>query len=274
MKASGKVEALYERWEGAVAFRLFADSAQPTLTVPEQIAARVGDRIISGALAPGSRIIEQELASEFEVSRGPVRDAVRMLEREDLVTVLPRRGAVVTSLSIQEVTDIFEVRAGLFEIVARKVAAARNPELLRLLEAGVARLERLAAMKDDDGAYAETSYRLSILSARSCGNERLVRMITALCLQTLRYSKLSLKSAARRQQSARIWREAFTALMQGDRRRYVELARRRVEESGAEAVRQLAHGDGASPAVPSGRSKGGRASPARDATLRDGRVVQ
>jgi DNA-binding GntR family transcriptional regulator len=248
-------EALYKRQEGAVAFRLFADGSQPTLTVPEQIAARIGDRIISGALAPGERIIEQDLAAEFDVSRGPVRDAIRVLEREGLVTVLARRGAVITALSSDEVNDIFEVRAGLFQVVARKVATARDPDLLAVLEAGVARLNRLAAMKDDDGAYAETSYRLSILSARACGNERLARMIFALSLQTLRYSKLSLKSSARRRQSAQIWQAAFDALSRGDIELYVELARRRVEESGAEAVRLL------TPSPPRHRAKAAR--PAR-----------
>lgn len=96
-------EALYRLWEEAVAFRLFAEGLQPTLTVPEQIAASVGERIISGALPPRARILEQELAAEFAVSRGPVRDAVRILEREGLVTILARRGAVVTDLSATEV---------------------------------------------------------------------------------------------------------------------------------------------------------------------------
>jgi DNA-binding GntR family transcriptional regulator len=64
----------------------------PTLTVSEQIAAQVGDRILSGAMPPGARIGEQELADEFSVSRGPIREALRILEREGLVTIL-RAGA-------------------------------------------------------------------------------------------------------------------------------------------------------------------------------------
>lgn len=237
--ASVRREALYQSWEGAVAFRLFADGSQPTLTVADQIAAAIGDRIISGALAPNARILEQTLASEFSVSRGPIRDAMRVLEREGLVTLLPRRGAVVTGLSATEVREIFEIRAGLLEVVARKVAIARDPQLIELMKAGTARLQRLAAMADDQGAYAETSYRLSILSVRSCGNQRLARMLFALSLQTLRYAKLSLASPARRKQSARVWNEAVQALDAGDVEAYVRLARRRVEESSAEAARLL-----------------------------------
>lgn len=224
---------------GVVAFRLFADRPLPTLTVTEQIAASIGDRIIDGKLEQGAAIREQDFADEFEVSRGPIREAIRILEREGLVTVLARRGAFVTELTVDEVRDIFEIRAGLFEIVSRKVAHARDPELLAVLRAGVASLEKLARLTDDAGQYAETSYRLSILSARSCDNSRLARMLTALSLQTLRYSRLSLASKARRQQSAKIWRQAIDALERGDAALYIELARRRVEESGVAAVRQL-----------------------------------
>lgn len=241
MKSKGQSadEAHFQRCEGAVMFRLFSDSNRPTLTVAEQIAATLGDRIISGALAPGDRLLEQDIADEFSVSRGPVRDAIHLLEREGLVTVLPRRGALVTDLSAEDVQEIFEIRAGLLEVVARKIAAARDPELLAVLKAGVAKLQRLARMADDQGAFAETSYRLSILSVRACGNARLARMLEALSLQTLRYAKLSLASSARRQQSVTVWANAIRALEAGDERTYVRLARQRVEESGAEAKRLL-----------------------------------
>lgn len=237
-------EANSTTWESAVSFRLFADGKQPTVTVHEQIALAVGERIISGALPPRTRVVEQDLAAEFGVSRGPARDAIRVLEREGLVTILPRRGAIVTDLLAEEVREIFEIRAGLLEIVARKVAERRDPHLLEVLQAGVARLERLANMVDDQGAYAESGYRLTLLCVRSCGNQRLARMLVGISLQTLRYSKLSLASRERRQQSARLWRQAVDALVAGDDQAYARLARQRVEESGAEAARLL---DAASP---------------------------
>ena len=229
----------FAQWEGAVAFRLFADQSDPTLTVSEQIAARLGDRILSGAMPPGARIGEQELADEFAVSRGPIREALRILEREGLATLLPRRGAIVTDLTASELRELLEVRAGLFELVVRKIAARPSPEILTLMEAGVTRLEVLSTAEDGGDDYAETAYRLMILCARQCGNRRLQRMLTALSLQTLRYSKLGLASVERRQRSARLWREATTALAQGDIERMVALTRQRIEESGEEAIRQL-----------------------------------
>jgi DNA-binding GntR family transcriptional regulator len=229
----------FARWEQAIEFRLFADAAGPTLTVPEQIAAKVGDRIIGGRLAPGERVGEQELADEFAVSRGPVREAIRILEREGLVAVLPRRGAVVTSLSATELRELFEIRAGLFEVVVRKVAAVQPPELLAVMRAGVARLESLAGEPAGGDAYAETTHRLIQITASFAGNERLRRMIAALSLQSLRYSKLGLASVERRRRSVKLWQQALKALERGDVEQMVALARQRSEESSDEAALRL-----------------------------------
>lgn len=239
MATSSSDQEIFDRWERSIQFRLLADTIEPTLSVPEQVAARVGDRIIAGQLAPGARIGEQELADEFAISRGPVREAIRILEREGLVVVMPRRGAVVTSLSARELQELFEIRAGLFEIAVRKVAVTQPPELLAVLRAGVARLEALADTPDGGDAYAETTYRLIQISAHFAGNERLRRTIAALSLQSLRYSKLGLASVERRQRSARLWRDALEAMERGDAEQMVMLARQRTEESADEAARLL-----------------------------------
>lgn len=230
---------LFSSWEGAVAFRLFADQDDPTLTVSEQIAARLGDRILSGEMRPGARIAEQELADEFNVSRGPIREALRILEREGLATILARRGAIVTELEPDELRELLEIRAGLFEIVVRKLTSQPRPELLNLLRAGTDRLEALASLPDAAGEYAEITYKLLILCARQAGNKRLQRLLTAMSLQTLRYSKLGLASVERRQRSAGLWREATEAFAAGDIERMVLLTRQRIEESAVEATRQL-----------------------------------
>jgi len=237
--ATAADHAAFDRWAAPIEFRLFADSAGPTLSVSEQIAAKVGDRIVSGQLAPGARLGEQELADEFATSRGPVREAIRILEREGLAVVLPRRGAVVTSLSADELRELFEVRADLYEIVVRKLAESRPPELLAVMRAGVA---RLAALVDDPAggdAYAETVHRLMLVSARFAGNERLRRLLTALSLQSLRYSKLGLASAARRRESVRLWQQATRSLERGDAEAVMRLARERAQASAEEATRVI-----------------------------------
>jgi DNA-binding GntR family transcriptional regulator len=72
-------------------------AAPLTQSLSEQIAAQLSERIVTGLYAPGQRIMEQAIAAEFAVSRGPVREALRLLERDGLVTILPRRGAQITN---------------------------------------------------------------------------------------------------------------------------------------------------------------------------------
>ncbi len=229
----------YAHWNSALALRLFADRDEPTLTVSEQIAARVGDRVLAGTLAPGEHVFEQELATEFRVSRGPVREAIRILEREGLVTVLARRGAVVTELNAQEVRDIFEVRIALWELAARRFVAKPNPEVIEVLRANLDEMERLTELDDGAGRYAEAAYQFWVLFARENGNRRLARMLSSLSLQTLRYSKLGVASTERRRRSLKGWREALRALAKGDADRFVELTSRLMRESCDEAARKL-----------------------------------
>src|SRR3954468_24299224 len=99
-------------------------SAQ-TLSLPEQIAERIGNDIIQGGYEPGTRIQEQDVADQFKVSRGPVREALRILERDGLVQINARRGAQVTQLNVDEVDSIFEVRTDLIGLAA-KLAAQRG----------------------------------------------------------------------------------------------------------------------------------------------------
>src|SRR5690554_6400421 len=124
---------LISELESVVASRLFAGYKLPTLTLREQIAAQISDDIIKGLLPAGAPLNEQHLANSFEVSRGPIRDAIRILEREGMVTIYARRGAVVTNLTVEEVKEVFEIRAGLFEIVARKIADNYTDEFLAVL---------------------------------------------------------------------------------------------------------------------------------------------
>jgi len=81
-------------------------------------------RIIDGVYEPGDRLTEERLADDFGVSRNPVREAIRVLEAEGFLHAQPRRGAVVASLSVRDVEDLFDVRLSL-ETLAATLAAER-----------------------------------------------------------------------------------------------------------------------------------------------------
>lgn len=99
------------------------------------------ERILSGELAPGARLVESKLSEEMGVSRMPVREALRALEAEGIVSIEPRRGATVIAFSDEQIREMVEVRATL-EALNAKLAARRNDPVQ------IAKLERILA----DGA--------------------------------------------------------------------------------------------------------------------------
>lgn len=107
---------------------------EPTLydgTVPGTLAertyVRLREEMIRGALAPGALIREEEIADRFEVGRTPVREALQRLRHEGYLTILPRRGTLVSEISITDLAAIYEIRARL-ESWASRLAAERASE--------------------------------------------------------------------------------------------------------------------------------------------------
>jgi DNA-binding GntR family transcriptional regulator len=216
------------------------EMAPLTQSLPEQIAARLSDRIVTGSYAPGRRIMEQAVAAEFAVSRGPVREALRLLEKDGLVTILPRRGAQVTNLSIAEVREIFDIRAMLNGLRDRLVA--EDPDHLRilpLLEAEVSKLAKLSRAPGIGEDYVEAVSRLNRILANATKSRRLRTMLGSLGLQTLRYSQLGLSTPQRRKQSVQHWQKLVNAVRDGDGAAAERVARQRVLDSRDAAIEQL-----------------------------------
>lgn len=222
----------------------FDGDAPLTRSLPEQIAARLAERILGGVYAPGLRIREEALAMEFAVSRGPVREALRLLEKDGLVTIAPRRGAMVTKLSAEEVREIFDIRAVLNGLRDRLVAESPDRErLLPRLEQEVARLAQCVRGGNETGTgdeYVETVLRLNRLLNRATPNRRLSAHLTSLEQQTARYSRLGLATAERRRQSVQRWQRLLKAIGAGDGAEAERIARERVLESRDAAMKLLA----------------------------------
>lgn len=225
--------------ESAILFCWFGADIPPILSLAEQIAVRLGGRILSGELSPGGRIIEQDVAEEFDVSRAPIRESLRILEREGLAIIHPRRGCAVAQLTRKEVSDIFEIRVALYRIVSRHFAESRSPTALALMERGLDTLEQFTVQEQQGDEYAIGVFRLGLELAEASDNARLARMIASLALRTFRYSRLGLKSAVRRKESLALWRAEFRAIKNGDIEKACDYAAKRVERSCREALRIL-----------------------------------
>ena len=104
-----------------------------TKTLAEQIFSHLTQKIISGDLLPGERVFEAKLATELGVSRSPVREAFRMLEKSRLVEVLPHKGARVTELSPSSISRFMEVHEAFLVLMARNaVQIGTEQDLLTL----------------------------------------------------------------------------------------------------------------------------------------------
>ena len=214
-----------------------------TLSLAEQIAEQVGESILRDEYRPGDAVTEQSLSEQFAVSRGPVRDALRILEKEGLVEIIPRRGAQVTQLTTREVSDIFDIRAILLGHVARLAARRGDPECLRFLKEGCAILEQNLKKTNDLDVHFRVSARMNFVLASRSGNEKLCEIIFQLARQIARYTRLGLSTPERRSDSVKTWHELVILIENGMEDEAEILERQRVKQAQALAVKILSSGE-------------------------------
>jgi DNA-binding GntR family transcriptional regulator len=141
--------------------RLVRLQSAPDLVERVHLALR--DAICSGSLAPGARLTQEEIAAQLEVSRQPVLQALRLLKNDGLVQDAPGRGVVVAPLDSTEIAQVYEVRAALDALAARRAAERRAVLDPQLIEQGrrTARGRDIKAMIDADIAFHDAIYAAS-----------------------------------------------------------------------------------------------------------------
>jgi DNA-binding GntR family transcriptional regulator len=211
-----------------------------SLSLPEQIAARIAGLIALDRIRPGQRILEEDVSAVLGVSRAPVREALRMLERDRMLHVRPRHGAQVSLPTARELHDIFEVRASLWGTLLEHVYDASCAELEASVAAGLPALAAAVAADDAD-AYARASFRMTNAVSRLCTNELLRDMVQSVALQTVRYARLGFAQSGEMARSLREWRRMARAVRVRDRAGAIALARARIAGSRNAALRALAH---------------------------------
>jgi DNA-binding GntR family transcriptional regulator len=192
------------------------------LPLPQQIADHLGHLIMNGECPPGSRLKEEKFADLYRVSRGPVREAFRILERRGFVEIVPRHGARVLVFDPADLDALFRVRAVLLGLAARQATASAVPELVARLNDKVAQLRRSAeTMAISPREHAQIAGDAQYLLAQFSGNRPLLRMLEELTGRALwrmawRDTPLDFTTRTRRQQSARFWRDMLRAVKSGD----------------------------------------------------------
>lgn len=140
--------------------------ARPYRPLYEDAYDALRNAILEGRLAPGARIVEAEIARQMAISRAPVREAIRKLERDGMVEYQPRRGTIVVELSADDVRDVYALRAHLEAYAARLAAERVTDEDFQRLEASLERMRACAANDDLRGLIAaDVEFHSDILHA-------------------------------------------------------------------------------------------------------------
>lgn len=161
--------------------------------VPKRVADALGSDIVFGRIAPDSRVIEEEIAERFGVSRSPVRESIRLLERDGLVVRAERRGARVSSLNRKDLDEVYACRMALEGIAAAEAASQHTPGDLKRLQQEVARLRKAHRKNDIDG-YFEANVAFTDAVHQAAANVTLKRLLGTLGKQALRYRFLAYRN--------------------------------------------------------------------------------
>ncbi|MDR3270718.1 MAG: GntR family transcriptional regulator [Peptococcaceae bacterium] len=194
------------------------------------------EAIIGGDLSPGERLMEVQLADELGVSRTPVREAIRKLELEGFVIMVPRKGAYVAGVSLKDVADVFEVRSAL-ESLAAGLAAER------VSDEEIEQMERLVYWAEDKDPSLEQILQMDInfhaLVYKASRNQWLAQILENLREQIQRFRSTSLAVPGRGKEALLEHRSIIEAIASHQVAEAQELAAAHIAEAESVFLRHM-----------------------------------
>lgn len=185
------------------------DSYKP---LREIVLEALREAIVGGVLEPGERLMEIQLAEEMGVSRTPVREAIRKLELEGFVVMVPRRGAYVAGVSHKDVKDVFEIREALEGLAAGLAAEKITDEEIEELE----RVLHYEKEPDSLEVMVQSDIDFHALLYKASRNERLNQILANLREQTNRFRTTSLAVPGRAKYAIQEHRAIVDAIARHD----------------------------------------------------------
>ncbi|AEE90298.1 Transcriptional regulator, GntR family [Tepidanaerobacter acetatoxydans Re1] len=189
--------------------------------------AAMREAILSGKLKPGERLMEVQLAEEMGVSRTPVREAIRKLELEGLVVMVPRKGAYVAGLTLKDVAEVFEIRSSLEGLAAALAADRITDEEVEALDNILKEISEAVGKGDIDKVIKKDGEFHQILFSAS-RNNRLAQMINNLKEQIDRFRVQSFSNPVRLKSVLSEHKEILDAIKQGNIENAEKLAKEHI----------------------------------------------
>ena len=207
-------------------------------TLRSAVQHRIRAAIAAGALKAGQRLIERELCIQMGVSRTSVREALRQLEAEGLVTTVPHKGPIVSTISIAEAEQLYAFRGLLESFAGRTCAERKNPEIIDRLRAEVAQM-KIAAAQDgrEDFLSAKQAFYAALL--RGCDNVFIERTLNMLLNRVTLLRITSMMHAGRIRHSIAEIEKMVDAIEAGNAALAEKLFKKHVENAAVAALNIL-----------------------------------
>lgn len=194
--------------------------------------------ILTGELKPGERLMEIHLANKLGVSRTPIREAIRKLELEGLVTMIPRRGAEVAQITEKSMNDVLEVRRAMDALCVELACDRISPEELEQLKDACDVFE--AVVKTGDvKKIAQADVALHDIIVRATGNQRLVQLVNNLSEQMYRYRFEYIKDSSQHERLVEEHRIIYQSIVQKDKKTASQAAKTHIDNQEKSIIRQI-----------------------------------
>lgn len=216
--------------------------------VREQLLSNLRGAIFNRTFAPGQRLVERELCELTGVSRTSIREALRQLEAEGLVKILPHRGPIVARISTQEAAELYEVRAVLEALGAQLFTTRATTEQIDQLAAIIDRIEAADPAEGPTNLLALKDEFYTILMA-GADNAMLLSVLESLRARVTHLRGTSLHRPGRSRDTADELRVLVDAIRRGDADAAWSAARHHVQQAASVALQVLAEEEDEEPAA-------------------------
>lgn len=194
--------------------------------------------ILTGTLQPGERLMEIHLANQLGVSRTPIREAIRKLELEGLVIMIPRRGAEVAQITEKDLKDVLEVRRTLDALCAELACDRITDEEKLQLKKACAEFKD-ATVSGDVTTIAEADVKLHDIIVAATGNKRLIQMVNNLSEQMYRYRFEYIKDESQHNHLVDEHRMIYEGIIQNDKVKAAQAAKVHIDNQEKSIIKQI-----------------------------------
>lgn len=194
--------------------------------------------ILTGNLKPGERLMEIHLANKLGVSRTPIREAIRKLELEGLVIMIPRKGAEVAQISWKSLKDVLEVRSALDALAIELACERMEQNELELLYKACESFEDATKTKDTR-QIAEADVAFHDIIVLSTENKRLIQLVNNLSEQMYRYRFEYIKDESQHEMLVQEHKEMYRCIQCKDKKAAADVVKKHIDNQEEAIIRQL-----------------------------------